>query len=403
MTIAELLERRDAILAELDDDNTPPERIAELDTESRGVFEGIESHNAAQARRVEMRGQLSGAQASPAAGRPAAPTAPAAEQRPQSLGQRFLDSPALTEFRNAGYTGTRGMDLNLDLRAVVDNAGTSGGAFQNPARPMDLPATNSDRAPRVMDLLDQRQTDSNTVEYVRDTSAAGGGGTAAEVAEGSAKPEATYTFLVVVEPVRTIAHWVPITRQAADDNAQLRGYIEGRLIYGLQFRIDSQIINGNGTAPNLRGILNVTGIGVYAPGAAEARVISIRKAITLTQIAEYAPTGVVLHPADWELVELSQDSQGMFRVNPNVANALAPRIWGLNVVPTTAIASGTGLVGDFKMGATWWDRQQTRVLISDSHSTFFTENKLAVLAEARGALAVWRPAAFAKITFNGVS
>ena len=61
------------------------------------------------------------------------------------------------------------------------------------------------------------------------------------------------------------------------------------MAYGLEYREDSQLINGNGTAPNLRGILNRSGIGTYAPGTAEARVISIRKAITTVQVRRVRP------------------------------------------------------------------------------------------------------------------
>ena len=33
----------------------------------------------------------------------------------------------------------------------------------------------------------------------------------------------------------------------------------------------TQLLSGSGTAPNLRGLLNVTGIQTYAPAGAEAR------------------------------------------------------------------------------------------------------------------------------------
>ena len=106
---------------------------------------------------------------------------------------------------------------DFGTRAVVDNSTTSGGAFQNPSRPDGAVLATMDRMPRIADLMPHGNTTNNSIEYVQDTTAAGGG-VAAEVAEGSAKPESTYTFVVVTEPVRTVAHWMNITRQAADDN-----------------------------------------------------------------------------------------------------------------------------------------------------------------------------------------
>jgi HK97 family phage major capsid protein len=410
MTLSQLLERRDAILAELDDTELPPERVAELTTEADEVVESIEAARNAEQSRTDTRAKLLQAQVPPAS-TPSAPRIAAEPQReerseaPASLGEvsrRFFESPQYTEFRSRGFSGQTNLDMGLDIRATIDSSATSGGAFQNPARPNDVAFTNMSRTPRVIDLVDRRTTNSGTVEYVRDTSAAAPGA-AAEVAEAGAKPEATITLEVVTDSVRTIAEWVNITRQAADDADQVRAHVERLLQHHVLVRLDSQIINGNGTAPNIRGILNTSGINTEAPGAAEARIITIRKAMTDVEVAEFAPDGVVLHPLDWEKVELSTDSNGMFRVSPNVQNAMSPRIWGLTVVSTTAIASGTGLVGAFRIGAILWMRDEVRLLVTDSHASNFTSNILTLLAELRAALSVPFPKAFSAITFNGTT
>lgn len=414
LTADQLVERRTAILAELENPDTPADRVAELAAEGESVAAQIEAANTAAETARSTRARLLGAVPAPTQ-TPGAPSGggsltPGEDAAFQDIAQRFVESAQLAQFRANGFKGKVGLDLpGVEMRSIlqghevrvpIDSTATSAGAFQNPSRPAVVPMTNADRPVRLADLIDRQNTGDNTVEYVRDTTAAGSGA-AAETAEGANKPEAGYTFEVVTDSVRTVAHWVQITRQAADDNQQIMGYIRGRLRYGLEYRLDGQIINGNGTSPNLRGVLNTSGINLYAPGVAEARVISIRKGITSVQVDEYSATTVVLNPADWELVELSTDTAGMFRVSPNVANALAPRIWGLNVVSTTAIASGVGLVGDFRMGATLWDRQQPQLYMTDSHASTFIANVLTLLAELRAALSVWRPSAFCKITFNG--
>jgi HK97 family phage major capsid protein len=116
---------------------------------------------------------------------------------------------------------------------------------------------------------------------------------------------------------------------------------------------------------------------------------------------------VVLNPVDWEAIELSTDSQGMFRVAPNVQAGAPAVIWGLRVVATTAITGtvfgttgGTFLVGGFREGATLWERTQIEMYITDSHASNFTANILTLLAELRAALSVWRPKAFVKGTFG---
>jgi HK97 family phage major capsid protein len=294
----------------------------------------------------------------------------------------------------------------LQKRAVLTTDSSTGGGPFTPLVPQStVIPVNPDRPLRIADIIDRQVTTLPIIEYVRDTTAKGGGN-AAEVAEAGTKAETVYTFDLVSDTIKTVAHWTNITRAAVADHAQLQAYLQGRLLYGLGYRLDSQILNGDGTGANLRGILNTSGINLYDPASAtvpysEARVISIRRGMTPVYNAEYAPTAVVMNPDDWQLVELSQDNQGMFRVSPNVQDSLNPRIWGLNVVPTTAIAAGTSLVGDFRLGATLWDRQEATIYITDSHASNFTANVLTLLAELRVGLAIHRLGAFTEIVFNG--
>jgi HK97 family phage major capsid protein len=309
-----------------------------------------------------------------------------------NVSQRFADSEDFRNYAARGFVGQIAVDFpDVDVRTLIDSTGVGFNGSRNPY--VGTIDTTPDRPLRLADLIDRQTTGLNSVPYLIE---AANTGAAAEVAEGAAKPEATYTFTESEAPVRTIAHWVPITRQAAEDNPTLMGYINGRLAYGLDLRLDAQILNGNGTAPNLRGIINTSGVGTYTPGAAEARIITLRKAITVAQLSEYQPDTAVLHPTDWQGIELDTDNNGQFRVVPNVQNGAPPRLWGLNVVVTTAITVATYLVGAFKLGATLWERNGIRLLMSDSHGTNFTANILVILAEMRAALTVWRPAAFVK-------
>jgi HK97 family phage major capsid protein len=147
----------------------------------------------------------------------------------------------------------------------------------------------------------------------------------------------------------------------------------------------------------MRGILNTAGIQKQLTTA--GMLIAIRKAITKAQITGYTPSGVVLHPTDWEGVELTQDSTtGTFLFTKDPASLAAPRVWGLPVVPTTAIAAGVGLVGAFKEGATLWRKPGVRILMSDSHIDNFIKNILVLLAETRSQLAVYAPPAFIQLS-----
>jgi HK97 family phage major capsid protein len=294
-------------------------------------------------------------------------------------------------YRDRGMTGTSEI-LRLpnatDLRALVTTVTL-------PHQPQRLPGIvhPPDQILKVADLVDQQTATSGSVEWVVETSTAP---PAAEVAEGLAKPEAAMTFTVASAALATIAVWIPLTRQSAEDDAQLTGYIQGRLSFAVEKRIDTQVLNGNGTAPNMRGILNT--VGIQEQDSDLGMLIAIRKAITKTQVSGYNPSGVVMHPVDWEGVELTQDSTtGTFLFTKDPSSLAAPRIWGLPVVPTVGIAAGTALVGAFKEGATLWRKPGVRILMSDSHVDNFIKNILILLAETRAQLAVYAPAAFVKV------
>lgn len=417
-----LLAERDDLLSRLADPGDGDD-VDALSTRALEVAEAIEAENTRRGAAAEARNRLAGANleergnggGSGSAGatggarfqtRDRQP-APGSEDRggealtARRLGESFVNAEGFGEFRAGGFNGNFQIEMPGDVRALVDSTTWP----QQNTRVPDFIAP-PDRPTRIIDLIDRRGITSSTLEYVREVTAQSN---AAEVAEGALKPEASFDLEVITDSVRTIATWVNITRQTAEDNSQVQGYIEGRLVYGLDRRLETAVIAGNGTSPNLRGILNTSGLGTYTAPSGEAAVISVRKAKTVAELSEYPPDAVAMNPVDWQRIELSTDNNGAFRVTPNVQNSLAPRIWGLTVVTTTDLSGttsgvgavgGTFLLGGFRMGATLWERQGIRILMTDSHASNFTSNILTLLAEMRAGLSVWRPAAFVKGTFS---
>lgn len=312
----------------------------------------------------------------------------------------FVRSDALKAFRAHGYRGQAAVEFDgMSLRAVLDNTVTSGGAFQNPARVPMTPLAVPNRMLRLIDLLPHGTTSDNSVEYVQDTTTSVAGDTAAEVAEGGAKPETTETFAIVTDPVRTIAAFINMTRQAAEDNDQLNSYIESQLVYRIMRRLDNQIINGDGVGANLLGLLNRSGILTLAPGVAEARAITTRKAVTLLEQNEQEANAIVLNPADLEKFDLYAATTGEF-IKGDGYGRVQGTVWGLQPVWSNAIAVGTALIVDTS-AAMVWDRRQPTLYLTDSHASNFTSNILTLLAELRAALSLFQPKGVVKVTFNG--
>lgn len=244
----------------------------------------------------------------------------------------------------------------------------------------------------VGDLMLQGTTDSNVISYYEETTFTNA---AATVAEGAAKPESALDFTERTETVRKIATWIPATSEFLEDNAGLRSYIEGRLRFMVEREEEDQLLNGDGTAPNISGILDRA---IQTVGSTND-IDAIYRAITEVRVDGLAePTALVIHPLSWANIRLSKDANDRYYGDGPFGSLQSDRLWGLPVRVTPLIAEGTALVGAFRPFAQVFRKGGIRVVASTEHDTYFTENKVAILAEERLALAVYRPAAFCSVT-----
>ncbi|MCX4994265.1 phage major capsid protein [Streptomyces longwoodensis] len=396
-----LIEQRDAIVAQLQDPNFDGD-MDDLLRRADEIAAQIEQANQRDARLRALQAAIPPGDPQPTPGQRQQPGMQPDDQgnpHPVTAAEAFIRSQALEMFRANGKRG----QFSIEHRAAPAGTVTTGTQPQQNTRVPGIIPQNPDLPLLVANLLDRQTSDGTTLEYMRDTSGPQSSwNNAAVVAEGADKPKSgPFTFDLITTTLKTVAHWVPITRQAADDNAQLMGYINGRLTYGLEYKLDREILTGNGTT-QMQGILTTPGIGTYQPGSGntDPKLITVRKAKTQGELALYPPTAVVMNPMDWQDIELDEDANGQFRVIANVTDPGAPlRLWGLVVVTTVAMTAGTALLGGFRTGATLWERQGVTILMTDSHADYFTANTLVILAERRANVAVHTPAAFVKITF----
>jgi HK97 family phage major capsid protein len=328
----------------------------------------------------------------------------------KSLSQRAVESPDYKGLIESGalhsdkrsFTATLAEMTIAEAKALITGVSdTSAGAFITNDRQAFVAQPR--RQARVVDLVTMGETSVDAIEYARQTAFTN---VAVETAEATAtttgtKPEATIAFEKVTETVKTIAHWIPATRRSLADESQLRTLIESQLRYGLEYRLETQMINGGGTGEDLAGILNTSNILSQAKGS-DSVSDAIHKGITQIRLAFLEPNGVAMHPSDWEVVRLSRDAGGSVTASGGYlygppSTAGASTIWGLPVAVTPAVPDDTALVGDFTK-AVLWMREGAQVLATDSHSDFFVKNLVALLAELRAAFGVLLPSAFCKIT-----
>lgn len=311
----------------------------------------------------------------------------------KSLGRQFVESDQFKSL--TGSAGQRGK-ANLEIKATITSANTnaagSAGDLVQTTRIAGIIAP-PDRRMTIRDLLMPGRMDGNALEYVKET---GFTNNAGMVAEGALKPQSDLKFDLVSTTAKVIAHHMKASRQILDDASQLQSYIDGRLRYGLAFKEEQQILNGDGTGQNLLGIIPQASAYVRPSGvipSSETIIDTLRYAMLQAILAEFPASGHVLNPIDWTSIETLKDTTGQYIIG-NPQGTLNPTLWGLPVVATQAITAGKFLTGAFSMGAQIFDRWLSRVEVATENEDDFVKNLVTILAEERLALAVYRPEAF---------
>jgi len=301
----------------------------------------------------------------------------------KTFGELFTSSKA---YKTKGDVGV----IDAELKTLFQTTAGFAPETTRTGRVVDF----ATRPIQVTDLVPQTTTSQAAVVYMEETTFTNA---AAEAAEGGTYAESTLALTEQSSTVRKIAVFLPITDEQLEDEPQVRGYVNNRLPFMVQQRLDGQILNGNGTAPNLRGILQVAGIQTQAKGT-DPNPDAVYKAMVKVRVTGRAmPNGIVFNPFDWQLIRLLRTADGIY-IWGNPADAGPERIWGLAVAQGDVIAAGTALVGDFANFSELAVRRGIDVQVSNSHGTFFAEGKQAMRADIRCALVVYRPAAFCTVT-----
>lgn len=309
-----------------------------------------------------------------------------------SLGAQFVQSESFKALQSSPtMRGTAEFTLQNAITTIKDTNDGSAGALIKDTRLPGILALPQRRF-TIRDLVASGQMDGHTLEYIKET---GFTNNADMVAEGAAKPESSIKFGMETTTAKVIAHWMKASRQVLSDAPMLQSIIDQRLRYGLDFKEEDQLLNGDGTGQNLHGLIPQA--TPYASPIAglpnETMIDRLRLALLQAELAEYPSSGIVLNTADWAAIELLKDSLGRYIIG-NPQGTLAATLWNLPVVTTQAMTKGKFLAGAFKQGAQIFDRWQTRVEVATEHDKDFTSNMVTILGEKRVAFAVYRPEAF---------
>jgi len=327
---------------------------------------------------------------------PTATDAPARDRR--SLGEQFVADENYRRFiqqgghRRTGAWTSPAVELNA---TTLDTTTGSGG-------PLIIPDTQPGFIPLlfrrlvIADLIAPGTTVGNVIQYMKEKTFTNA---AAAVAQAGLKPESTLVFEAATSAVQKIAHWIPVTEEMLEDYAQTQSIIDARLRLGLDLAEEDELLNGSGVAPHLLGLMTLPGLSAAQARGADTNADAIFKQITAIAVnVLVTPDGIVMNPINWQTIQLTKNAAGNYLGSGPWAPAQPATLWGLPVANTPSIVANTALVGSYRASAQIFRKNGVRVESSNSHASFFVNNLVAIRAEERLALAVYREAAFGKVT-----
>lgn len=256
-------------------------------------------------------------------------------------------------------------------------------------------------APRklhIRALLPTGVMTTSAIHYLQET---GSEGSVAAWADNSGtKSQIDYDLTEEVAPSEFIAGYLRITRKALDDISAMRSYLQSRLLEQYLDAEDNQLLNGNGTSPNLGGL--ITNAEAYS-GFRTIQVEKLLDSVAQIESNNHSANGILLSPEQFYALMLTRGTTNDYTLPGGVAVDLVNGqmfISGVPIFKSTAMSDSKYLVGDWSKGAQLFVRENPIVRFFEEDGTNVRENKITVRVEGRIALPIYYTDAFVTGSLN---
>lgn len=325
----------------------------------------------------------------------------------KTLGEAWVRSDAYRSLKARGIPsgdwrtetrefGTKLTDAGLSVVATTDAGGTL------PLNPQVLPIVGrADQNPLVVaNLFGQGTATQNLLVYLEETTTTPGvlserysdsDATITTTAEGTAKPAAYVDFTKRSKSLTKLAAFLPVSDEMLEDEPAIVSYINGRLALFIRQAEDSFLLS------ELLAAVTATAAAGDIGGSNKFDAIAAGIVDVQTQGGS-DPDAVLMNPLDFWKMSISKSAGDGNYFGGTPYRGPQDNPWGIPVVVTNRVPTGTAIVGAFKFGATVWRKGGLSVAASNSHSDYFRKNLTAIRVEERIALTVFRPGAFSKVS-----
>ena len=204
---------------------------------------------------------------------------------------------------------------------------------------------------------------------------------AASFAEGVAFAESTAKFKGYTLALQKIGDSLPVSEEFFNDEVMAAAELEVFLDANVLDKVASQIVVGDNTGTNLKGL--VSSATAYTPAAAGITdaniydlIAKVAEDITSVGGAKYAPDFVAMNIADINKLKLKKDTTYNYVFNFN-----DPRIGALNIIEDNNVVANTLYLGDSRFARIY---EMGGVVVSKGYNgTDFAEDMLTLKARKR--------------------
>lgn len=308
----------------------------------------------------------------------------------KTLGQRLIAAPQYKQRNGAKMTVAV---PDVDLKTLMTTDAASAGYPPEVLR-SGVVVPYASAQPTLMDLIPMIETTQHAYKYIEQTVRTN---TAAETAEGGAYNEATIKYEEKLVDIHKITVFVPLTDEQLADEPGFQSLVDDDLTLMLKQRLNSQIVNGNGTAPNLLGLYNVSGI-LNQPISGDTKPDAVYKAMVKIMTQGFAdPSNIFFNPLDWQDIRLTKTTTNAYLFGDPDTNGVQ-RLFGLPFAQHVSVAQGTPVVFDRNFVKLVY-RAGIELEVSNSHADFFAKGQLAIRAQMRVTLVTTRGKAVTTVSF----
>ena len=259
------------------------------------------------------------------------------------------------------------------------------------------------RAVHMRSLIPNGSTDAQTIRYPRETAYTDSG---AATAQGSALGQSDFDITAQSVNMEKIGTFVKVTDEMLSDTAGLSSYLAARIPGKVLSIEDNEILNGDGSSPNLDGLFTdgtaftTSSGGLFYQSVESANEYDVLvAAINQVALQNYSVDTILMNPTDLHKIVLLKSTANEY-LRQQIYTGLQPTILGIPVTISTACANGKFLEMDSRAATQYWIRENLGIEFSREDGTNFQSNFVTVRAQLRAALTNYLPNAIVQGTFS---